>query len=55
MYEVLAPLIPVFKFIMPKHVCSLKEIGLAMINTVNYGYEKQLLEVPDIIRLAHTS
>jgi hypothetical protein len=55
MYKVLSPLIPVFKFIMPKHVCSLKEIGLAMINTVNYGYEKQLLDVPDIIRLAHNS
>lgn len=55
MYKVLSPLIPVFKFLMPKHVCALKEIGCAMINTVNMGYEKQVLEVPDIIRLAHKS
>ena len=52
MYKVLAPLIPVFKFLMPKYVCSLKEIGLAMINTVNKGYESSFVEVPDIINLA---
>jgi hypothetical protein len=52
MYKVLSPLLSVFKFLIPKHVCSLREIGLAMINTVNKGYEKQILEVPDIIKLA---
>jgi dTDP-4-dehydrorhamnose reductase len=52
MYKVMAPLIPVFKFLMPKYVCSLKEIGLAMINTVNKGCEQTFLEVPYIIRLA---
>jgi len=52
MYKVLSPLIPVFKFLMPKYVCSLKEIGLAMINVVNKGFEKSFLEVPDIIKLA---
>jgi uncharacterized protein YbjT (DUF2867 family) len=52
MYKVLAFLIPVFKFLIPKYVCSLKEIGLAMINTVNKGYEKSFIEVPDIIKLA---
>jgi hypothetical protein len=52
MYKVMAPIIPVFKFLMPKYVCSLKEIGLAMINAVNKGYEKSLVEVPDIIKLA---
>ena len=52
MYKVLKPLIPVFKFFMPKYVCSLKEIGLAMINSVNKGYEKSFIEVPDIIKLA---
>lgn len=55
MYKVLSPLIPAFKFIVPSHVCTLREIGMAMINSVNYGYEKQLLEVPDIIKLAHKS
>jgi len=52
MYKVMAPIIPVFKFLMPKYVCSLKEIGLAMINTVNKDYEKSFLEVPDIKKLA---
>jgi hypothetical protein len=52
MYKVLAFLIPVFKFLMPKYVCSLKEIGLAMINTVNKGYESSFVEVPEIKKLA---
>lgn len=52
MYKVLKPLLPVFRFLMPKYVCSLKEIGLAMINTVNEGYEKSFMEVPDIKKLA---
>jgi len=52
MYKVMAPLIPVFKFLMPKYICSLKEIGLAMINTVNKGYESSFVEVPDIKKLA---
>jgi len=52
MYKVLKPLIPLFRFLMPKYVCSLKEIGLAMINTVNKGYEESFMEVPDIKKLA---
>ena len=52
-YKVLAPLYPLWKLLLPKYVCTLKEIGMAMINTVNKGYDKQILEVPDIIKLAH--
>ena len=52
-YKVLAPLYPLWKLLLPKYVCTLKEIGMAMINTVNKGYNKQILEVPDIIKLAH--
>lgn len=52
-YKVLAPLYPLWKLLLPKYVCTLKEIGMAMINTVNIGYEKKVLEVPDIIKLAH--
>ena len=52
MYKVLSPIIPVFEFLMPRYVCSLKEIGLAMINTVNKGYESSFVEVPDIKKLA---
>jgi hypothetical protein len=49
----------VFKFLYPlsrltlsKYVSTLKELGLAMINSVSKGYEKQILEVPDIIKLS---
>ena len=52
-YKVLAPLFPLWKFLFTKHVSTLQEIGMAMINTVNKGYDKQVLEVPDIIKLAH--
>lgn len=52
-YKVLAPLYPLWKLLFPRFVCTLKEIGMAMINTVNKGYDKQVLEVPDIIKLAH--
>ena len=52
-YKVLAPLYPLWKLLLPRYVCTLKEIGMAMINTVNKSYDKQVLEVPDIIKLAH--
>jgi hypothetical protein len=51
-YKYLSLLIPVVKLLFPKHICTLKEIGLAMINSVNKGYEKNILEVDDIKILA---
>ena len=51
-YKYLSPLIPVVKLLFPKHICTLKEIGLAMINSVNKEYEKSILEVEDIKILA---
>jgi len=51
-YKYFSFLLPVIKTIFPRHICSLKEIGLAMINTVNKGYEKKVLEVKDIKILA---
>ncbi len=47
-YKYLFFLLPVVKLIFPKYICSLKEIGLAMINSVNKGYDKNVLEVEDI-------
>jgi uncharacterized protein YbjT (DUF2867 family) len=47
-YKYLGWLIPVIKAISPKYICSLKELGTAMINAVTVGYEKQILEVTDI-------
>ena len=33
--------------------CTLKEVGTAMINSVTKGYDKQILEIKDIVSLAH--
>jgi uncharacterized protein YbjT (DUF2867 family) len=45
-------LYPVFKKLIPKHVCTLKELGLAMIHTVTKGYDKKILDSPDIVALS---
>ncbi|NOQ26701.1 MAG: epimerase [Bacteroidales bacterium] len=51
-YKVLKPLLPVFRALFPKYVCSLREVGLAMINVVLKDYDKKVLEVKDIVNLA---
>lgn len=48
-YKVLAPFYPLWKLIFPKHVTTLREIGLAMINATLYGSNKKILEFRDII------
>jgi hypothetical protein len=55
MYKILAPLLPVVKLIFSGYVCSLKQIGFAMINSVVKGYDKKVLNVRDIIKLAAIS
>jgi len=42
----------VLRALIPKYVSTLKELGLAMINSVTKGYGKQVLEVKDIVDLA---
>jgi len=51
-YKYLGWLIPVVKLLSPNSVSTLREVGLAMINAADKGYEKQILEVQDIIALA---
>jgi hypothetical protein len=51
-YKYLGWLIPVIKKFAPKRICSLKELGDAMINAAINGFEKTTLEVPDIIALS---
>jgi hypothetical protein len=51
-YAVIRPLSPVLQAILPKYVSTLKELGLAMINSATKGYEKPVLEVRDIVELA---
>jgi hypothetical protein len=51
-YKYFAFLVPVFRLLMPNMISTLKELGLAMINSVTKGYEKPVLEVKDIKELA---
>lgn len=51
-YKWLGWMLPVLRVISPNWVSSLKELGLAMINASQLGYEKQILEVKDIKELA---
>ncbi len=50
-YKYLSWLYPAL-LLFPKYVCKLSDVGQAMINAVNKGYEKNILEVSDIIKLA---
>ena len=52
LYTYFGWLSPIIKLLTPGLVCTLREIGLAMINTVNKGPEKNVLEVKDIVALA---
>ncbi len=51
-YNYISWMYPFLRMVFPNYFISLKELGLAMINTVNKGYEKQILEVKDIIVLS---
>jgi len=52
LYKIFALLIPFIKLLFPKYVCTLREVGIAMINAVAKGYNKDVLEVRDIKILA---
>jgi len=51
-YAVFKLLYPVLRTIIPNYVSTLKELGLAMINSVIKRYEKPVLEVKDIVELS---
>ena len=51
-YKYFAWLLPLVRLLAPKHISTLKELGLAMINSATKGYEKQILEVKDILVLS---
>ncbi len=53
LYIYLGWMLPVTRFLSPNYVCSLKELGIAMIHTVTNGYKKQILDVKDIVGLAN--
>ena len=50
-YKLVAPLYPLFRRLFPRFVCTLEDIGLAMIRVTRAGGEERLLECVDITRL----
>ncbi len=50
--KVIKPILPLLKLLLPNMICSLREVGLAMINASIYGYNKNIIEVEDIVKLS---
>ncbi|HEX7573862.1 MAG TPA: epimerase [Bacteroidota bacterium] len=48
---VLGAAYPVWKALLPKYVCTLADLGLAMISVTQKGYQSRVLECVDITRL----
>jgi len=53
-YRVLSWIYPILRRLLPKHVSTLRELGVAMIRVSRAGYDKPILEVKDIVRLARS-
>jgi len=51
-YKYVTWLYPLARPVFPGYFITLKELGLAMISSVLYGYEKKVLEANDIVELA---
>ncbi|MGL4630742.1 MAG: NAD-dependent epimerase/dehydratase family protein [Leadbetterella sp.] len=51
-YKYVSWMYPFFKLIMPNSLSKLSELGQAMVNACAKGYEKQIIEVEDILVLA---
>ena len=51
-YNVAGPLYPLMNLLVPSYVTTTVELAHAMIEAAGRGYERQILEAPDINRLA---
>jgi uncharacterized protein YbjT (DUF2867 family) len=51
-YKFIGGLYPLLNVLFPNHVCTIREVGEAMINSVLKGYPSKILEVKDIRTLA---
>lgn len=51
-YVLVGWLYPFFRIVLSKYVSTIKEVALAMISCAQKGYDKQIIEVPDIIKLS---
>ncbi len=54
-YKYISWLYPALRKLFPNNVSTLKELGLAMIHAAQKGYQKNILEVKDIVALANHS
>ena len=52
-YGAVAWLYPLARKLAPQFVSTMQEVGQAMINAADFGYSKPVLEVRDIVALAH--
>jgi uncharacterized protein YbjT (DUF2867 family) len=52
LYTYIGWMYPLLKKIFPSQVCTLKELGLAMIHTVTKGYSNHILHSKDIVALS---
>lgn len=51
-YKYISWLYPFLKLVLPGGVCTLKELGLAMINITRLGYQKKIIDPKDIVALS---
>jgi len=51
-YKYLGWLLPIIRLFAPNYITTLRQLGIAMINSATKGYEKQILEVKDILALS---
>jgi hypothetical protein len=49
--RVMGAMYPLWKALLPKYVCTLEDLGRAMINVTQKGYQSRVLECKDITRL----
>lgn len=54
-YKYVSWMYPFLRFVFPGFVSTLKELGEAMINAALNGYDKNILEVKDIVTLAKSN
>ncbi len=49
--KIIAPLYPILSLLAPKFVCTLEDVGRAMIRVAEKDYDKKVLECADITRI----
>ena len=50
-YRFTEPFYPILKTLFPKYICTLEDLGKAMLQCTLSGYEKRILENKDITKI----